>query len=153
VALHLALVAAYAGTLRTGERDAERALLHSWHQEGDHATLGHTDGFLLETIYARPWHINVMEYYGMPGDQRVLWRFTVRDSAELIESTYLLMEKTTGSNSAPARIGLLRYSGEPDLVPEHEGQLVKTYTGEPSYDLVRSDVLQQVRALPVLPGR
>lgn len=155
VALHLALVAAYAGTLQPDKRDAERALLHTWHS--DHTTLSHAQGFLLETIFSRPWHINVMEYFDPQSEPNLVWRFTVRDPADIIEATYVLREDSPESKTKG--YVLLRYGGEPGRPADVSGatgddapggQRVKTYDAMPAYDVVRVDVLQRVRALPAL---
>ena len=125
VALHFALVAAYAGAQRAQQRDQQRDLLHAWHASGEHLTLAHAQGFLLETIFNRPWHINVMEYFDPEKGQHVLWRFTVRDSAEIIEMTYVLRESPVSGQMAVAsgsaepmkrEFVLVRYGGEPAAV-------------------------------------
>lgn len=156
VSLHLALVAAYAGALKPVERNRESALLHAWHSDGQHQSLTRADGFLVETIFTHPWHINVMEYFDPQGSQHALWRFIVRDSANLIEATYVL-----GSGGTDHPFVLLHYTGDaalPDAsegsvatdVPAPVGQRVKSYDQRPAYDQVRSDVLQRVRSMPLL---
>jgi hypothetical protein len=157
VALHLALVAAYAGSLQVEKRDAERTLLHGWHSGGDHATLAHAQGFLLETIFSHPWHINVMEYFEPQSEPNLVWRFTVRDPADIIEATYVVREDSPESKTKG--FVLLRYGGEPGQPADISGgtsgegegaQRVKTYDTLPTYDVVRVDVLQRVRSLQVL---
>lgn len=156
VALHLALVAAYAGALKPVERNRESALLQAWHADGQHASLLHADGYLLETIFTRPWHINVTQYFDLQPGRPALWRFIVRDSAEIIEATYLL-----NADGGEHPFVLLHYSGEaaapdtsatsgPNGTPPIPGQPVKSYDKKPAYDQVRSDVLQRVRSMPML---
>ncbi len=168
VALHLALVAAYAGALRPVERNRESALLQAWHADGQHASLIRADGFQLETIFGRPWHINVTEYFSPQHDdiqagQPALWRFIVRDSAEIIEATYVLKAAPDLAGAQPKFL-LLHYSGEaavpdatsdgqPSGVPAPVAQQVKAYDKQPAYDQVRADVLQRVRSMPMLSKR
>jgi tetratricopeptide (TPR) repeat protein len=234
VSLHLALVAAYAGALRPKERDQERALLSAWHRSADHPTLARSNGFLLETIFVRPWHVNVMEYFQPPAPEpnpadldtadqakadpakadpakadpgkpdpgkpdpgnpdlgkpdqpaisekptrrsrdmrNAIWRFTVRDSVDLIELTYLLTTADGAPESSDGRAKhgyvLLHFAGEAmqmetpgatgvsenraDNAPAPVGQPVKAYPTRPPYDVVRADVLQRVRSIPMLSKR
>jgi hypothetical protein len=146
VALHEALIAAYAGTGRTADRDRERALLHQWAKDGQHPTLEHADGFLLETFYTKRWHVNVLEFYGPHDGRDALWKFTVRDPAEAIEFTMMLLKASEAKGVRWVLISTENTGGtyQPD-------KIVQRYEAEPTYDDVRADVLKKLRfRIPLL---
>lgn len=141
IALHLALVAAYAGAGSPADRDRERELLHKWHSDGEHPSLTHAEGFLLETFYTHQWHVNVFEYFGPVEGDDCIWKFTVRDPAEVIESRFFLEAKGGG------KYELLRFSGKPE--DDSSGKRVKDFDSLPDYDAVKQDVAHKLRfALP-----
>lgn len=157
VGLHLALVEAYANADDRKQRDKERALLASWHSDGKHPSLERADGFRVEYMTAGPHHINAYEYFEPTGERHARYRFTVRDSAQLITALYVLdsadeyqadfarlhpQEAADGKR----RFALVKYVG---LNPEEARPVVyKYYNSQPDYEEVRADVLRAVKVLP-----
>jgi tetratricopeptide (TPR) repeat protein len=157
VGLHLALVEAYANADDHKQRDAERDLLVSWHSDGKHPSLERAQGFRVEVMTAGSHHINALEYFEPTGERHDRYRFTVRDSAQIIDALYVLdsaddyqadfarlhpQEAAEGKR----RFALVKYVG---LNPEEARPVVyKYYNTEPGYEDVRSDVLRAVKVLP-----
>jgi tetratricopeptide (TPR) repeat protein len=157
VGLHLALVEAYANADDRKQRDQERALLVSWHSDGKHPSLERAEGFRVEFITAGPHHINAFEYFEPTGERHARYRFTVRDSAQIINAIYVLdsadeyqadFAKLHPQEAADGkrRFALVKYVG---LNPEEARPVVyKYYNSEPDYEEVRTDVLRAVKVLP-----
>lgn len=165
VGVHLALAAAYAGAgpSRQADLDRERVLLHKWHDEGTHGNITNQSGFLLETFFARQWHVNVVEYFAPQEGRDILWRFAVRDPAELIEAVYTLerpaaggtLEKpaaekpTAGATPAKSATGAAQ---EWELIGrsrngsvEDPPKRIKTYATLPTYFEVKAEVMKRMR--------
>jgi tetratricopeptide (TPR) repeat protein len=149
VGVHLALVAAYAGAgpARLADLDRERALLHRWHDEGTHGNIVNQSGFLLETFYTRQWHVNVVEYFAPHEGQDIVWRFAVRDPAELIEAVYTLERPEKTAADKPPAAG-----GAWDLVARtHNGNVINapktvhSFATQPSYFDVKTEVMKRLR--------
>jgi tetratricopeptide (TPR) repeat protein len=170
--VHLALAAAYAGAgpSRAADLDRERALLHKWHDEGTHGNITNQSAFLLETFYTRQWHVNVVEYFAPQEGRDILWRFAVRDPAELIESVFTLERPATAPGEKPAAAGAAasQEKSAANVVPgakpatdsgqewelisrsrngnvENPPKRVHTYATLPSYAEVKAEVMKRLR--------
>jgi hypothetical protein len=144
VGVHLALVSAYAGASppHLAELDRERALLHKWHDEGTHGNIVNQSGFLMETFYTRQWHVNVVEYFAPHEGQDIMWRFAVRDPAELIEAVYTL-ERTDKSQTAGGTWDLIARTHNGNV--ENAPKAVRTFASPPNYFDVKAEVTKRLR--------
>jgi hypothetical protein len=141
VALHLALVSAFAGTGREADLDRERALLHAWHRDPEHESLEREQGFIVETFYTRRWHVNVMEFFEPEKNDGNVWRFNVRDAAEAIEMTYLLRARPESDHDRGYElVRVVKHPGELD-----EQRRVRTYGSLPEYSGVKGEVEGKLR--------
>lgn len=153
LALHLAMVSAYAGANRPAERDRERELLRRWHEDGSHPGLAQRQTFLVETFYVQGWHVNVQEFFSPSNSQGVVWQFLVRDPAEAIEMTYALREparatavgasgagRSGGANGASVGYELVRHRSS-----SGPARRMRTYASLPSYEVVKDEVARQLR--------
>jgi tetratricopeptide (TPR) repeat protein len=144
VGVHLALVSAYAGAgaAHLADLDRERALLHKWHDEGTHGNIVNQSGFLLETFYAHQWHVNVVEYFAPHEGQDILWRFAVRDPAELIEAVYTL-ERTDKAAAAGGTWDLIARTHNGNV--ENAPKTAHTFASQPNYFDVKAEVTKRLR--------
>ncbi len=148
--VHTTLVTAYSMAGDVQHRDAERAFLQKAHEDGQLPDAKQTTGFLLDRFRAGRWQVDAVEYFHPLGRYNTYFRFLVRDDAGarvwVIEGNSDSLNQASWAQNYPrqAKEGQRQFQLESAQGPNYVEY--KTFSGAPSYDYMRSQVVKIVEA-------
>ena len=155
--VHTTLVAAYAATGKTQQRDAERELLRKFHEDPKTPEAMQTSGFLLEMFPVKQYRIDAVEYFKPMGKFHLYYRFIIRNAAGHslwkidVQSNDFDEASWAKAHSQQAAAGERQFqlAGDGGDMHTDYGML----SGTPNYDVIRARVVQILQAQTIpFPG-
>jgi hypothetical protein len=151
--VHLTLLVADAGTGRLKERDQERELVRQFHADGKHPDAAQSNGFMVDYFALKDYRIRAVEYFAPIGKPHFAYRFLVygQDRKQLwtvaLESDDLDQASWASAHKELAATGAREYSLEGYGTDTHTSY--RDYSGKPSYDDVKAEVIRILNQQPL----
>ncbi len=148
--IHLTLLAAYAGMGNVQERERQRAIVRQFHFDGAHPEAAQSTSFMVEYFPVRNYRVRAIEYFLPQGEENFAYRFQVYDQSGrqvwsiALESDDLSQPSWIATHHQLAAIGQREYSLEGYGEGNHT--LYRNFSGKPSYDDVRAEVVKILNA-------
>ncbi len=148
--IHTTLVTAYTMAGDRPHRDAERDFLRKAHTDEKLPDAKETAGFLLDRFRAGRYRVDAVEYFHPLGRYNTYYRFLVRSEAGArvwvieVNSDSLNQSSWAAAYPRQARDGQRQFQIESAQGPEHVEY--RTFSGAPSYDYMRAEVVKIVEA-------
>lgn len=151
--VHLTLLVADAGTGKVKERDQERDLVRGFHADGKHPDATQSNGFMVDYFALKDYRIRAVEYFAPIGKPHFAYRFLVynQDRKQIwtvaLESDDLDQTSWASAHKELAATGAREYSLEGYGADAHT--IYRNYSGKPSYDDLKAQVVKVLSEQPL----
>ncbi len=148
--IHTTLVTAYAMAGDTRKRDAERYLLRQAHADAKLPDARETSGFLLDRFQVDKYVIDAVEYFKPVGTFNMYYRFLVHNAAGALVWTIQVdsdsLNEVSWAQAYPKQASEGERQFQIESSPADNQVQYKSFSGQPNYDWIKTEVIKIVTA-------